>query len=179
MERKSNPLATAIILMIIFWSVVYTQCSAQNRITASVLHDVKLGLGLDSKHNNGKSVIDIIGNINLEGKQFEWYYFSTQLQYEYANLQQTNMHRYTVNFLWNFNQLVIPKTTFSLGFGGSMIHREGQSYLSYGLVNDIKHPLNKNIALVAKNEVYRRGDLYTPKFGYNFSVGINFLLHQK
>ena len=41
-----------------------SKCMGQNGISGTVLHDVKLGLGSDKEHNNGKSIMDLIVNVS-------------------------------------------------------------------------------------------------------------------
>ena len=151
--------------------------NAQERISLTALHDLKLGFGLDDEHNNGKSVLDVIIAVDLEGKQFEWYYFSMQPFYEYANLQETNYHRYGVNAKWNFNKLIVDKLVVSPGFGIGMINRKGnEGNGSYQFLVDLSYPIIKDLHFIVRNEYVRRSDLLTPKLGYNVSVGVKFKL---
>lgn len=151
-------------------------CSdAQDRISISTLHDIKLGLGLDKKHNNGKSVLNGIIAVNLEGKQKEWYYFSVQPFYEYANLQESNYHRYGVNAQWNFNRLIIDNLTVSPAFGFGMINRKGnEGNGSYQFLVDLSYPILKDLEIISRNEWVYRSDLKTPKTGYNLSIGLKY-----
>lgn len=165
-----------IIIIILFFGGMCLM-NAQERIGFTALHDVKLGLGMDKQHNNSKSVLNVILAVDLEGKQFEWYYLSIQPFYEYANLQESNYHRYGVNAKWNFNRLVIDKLTVSPGLGIGMIFREGNGGSgSYQFLIDLSYPITKDLSFIGRNEWVRRTDLLTPKLGYNVSVGLNYKL---
>lgn len=148
--------------------------NAQDRISITALHDVKLGLGLDTKHNNGKSVLNGIIAVNLEGKQFEYYYFSLQPFYEYANLQDSNFHRYGINTQWHFNRLIIDNLTVSPAIGFAFISREGFGYGSYQFLVDLSYPILKDLEVVSRSEFVRRSDLLTPKTVYNLSIGLKY-----
>lgn len=148
---------------------------AQNGLSFSALHDVKLGLGLDKQHNDGKPTADIILLMNFEGKQFEYYYFNMQTYFEHASLKSGYFRRYGVNALWNFNTLILPK--LKLGFGGGMgvIHRQNTGgLLSYSGIIEVSYPISKHLFIMQRNEFVRRPDLETPKTGYNLSIGINY-----
>lgn len=164
-----------LIIALMFIMVFAYKCHAQEGISISVLHDVKLGLGLDKEHNNGKSVMDLIVNVNLEGKQFEYHYFALQLQYERANLQDGYFNRYGVNAMWNLHSLIIPKLKLGFGAGLHMIERPDTGGLgSYSGTIELSYPIVKDLYIIAKNEWLRRPDLITPKLGYNLSAGLNY-----
>jgi hypothetical protein len=149
--------------------------NAQERLSFSVLQDVKLGLGLDKKHLNDKPTLDLIANFTMEGKQFEWYYFSIQMQYEHAFLYSGYFSRYSINGIWNFNRLFIDKLEIGAGIGLGMINRhQNEGNGSYSGTIEISYPITKRLFIVNKNEWVRRTDLQTPKLGYNSSLGIKF-----
>lgn len=148
---------------------------AQNGISASILQDTKLGFGLDKKHLNDKPTLDLIANVNFEGKQKEYYYFAMQLQYERAELHSGYFSRYGVNALWNFNKLVVDNLTIGLGGGLHMIERHNTGGLgSYSGLVEVSYPIAKKLRVIAKNELLRRPDLEVPKLGYNLSLGVNY-----
>lgn len=166
-------------ILFMFLMVFISKCHSQGykhypSVSLSVLQDVKLGAGLDSKHNYNKSVLDLIVNVNLEGKQLEYYYFAVQLQFETANLRDSNLYRYGVNLMWNFNELVIDRATIGVGVGGHMINRDGMSSLSYGALSDISYRIDDNFWIITKHEFYRRTDLMTPHTGYNLALGVKY-----
>lgn len=165
----------AIILLI--GSICLNELLAQERVSIIALHDVKLGLGLDKDHNNGKSVLNGIMGMNLEGKQKEYYYFSMHPFYEYANLQETNYHRYGVNAQWNFNRLIVDNLTVSPAFGLGMINRKGnEGNGSYQFLIDLSYLILKDLEIISRSEYVYRSDLETSKLGYNLSIGLKYKL---
>lgn len=168
-------------ILLSFWLLVTIagsqKLTAQDKITISLLQDAKLGLGLDKKHKNTSPTLDILINVNLEGMQFEHYYFCMQMQYEYANLYDGYYSRYGVNAIWFFNQLIIPKLKIGAGAGLHMINRhKNEGNGSYSFTFEFHYPIVKNLFIVNKNEFVRRSDLFTPKLGYNLSIGLNYSL---
>tara|TARA_R110002049_G_scaffold4063_2_gene29296 strand:- start:7195 stop:7728 length:534 start_codon:yes stop_codon:yes gene_type:complete len=160
--------------LILFMLSVY-KCNAQDGISFSVLQDVKLGLGMDKKHMNPNPTLDIIVNMNWEGKQYDYYYFTVQTQYERANLHDGYFSRYSVHGIWNLNTLILPKLKLGFGVGIGMIHRPNTGGLgSYSGTLDVSYPIAKKLSVIAKNEWVRRPDLITPKLGYNLALGLNY-----
>lgn len=162
--------ATTFIIFMLLSSVIL----AQDGISFFATHDIKLGLGMDKTHKNDEPTLDLIIGFNLEGKQFEYYYFAVQTEYERANLYDGYFSRYSINLMWNFNKLVVPKLTVGLGAGIGIIGRhESGSTGTYLIVVDVSYPITKNLATIIKNEYIRRSDLLTPRLGYNLSIGLN------
>lgn len=177
MKNKSNAVATAIILimLMLLFAIACNKLYSQDGISASILQDAKLGLGMDKLHKNDTPTLDLIINVNLDGKQFEWYYFSIQMLYERANLYDGYFSRYGVNTLWNFNQLIVRKLKIGAGIGLHMIERHNTGGLgSYSATIDVSYPITKNLSIISKNEWLRRPDLITPKLCYNLSFGLNY-----
>ncbi|WP_242205368.1 hypothetical protein [Aestuariivivens insulae] len=159
-------------------------CLAQSHISFSVFHDAKLLITGDDKGNDALTT-DLIFNMDWEGKPFETYYFSIKTQFEYANLKGGKLYRYSVNGMWNFNRLIIPKLVAGIGLGVGVIHRSGyvntDGLLSYSLTNELSYPIFKSVAISCKYEVVKRTDLkeiYGEKLPYrpNFSIGIKISL---
>lgn len=162
-------------LVLLFMFLMVLCSNAQDGISVSVLQDFKLGLGLDKEHNGGKSVMDLIVKVNMEGKQFEYYYFAMQVQYERANLQSGYFSRYGVNAIWNLNSLLVPKLKLGFGIGLHMIERPNTGGMgSYSGTLELSYPITKKLALIVNNEWLRRPDLVTPKTGYNLSGGLTY-----
>ena len=160
-----------IIITVLFTSSVF----AQQGISFALLHDVKLGLGLDKEHKNDKYTTDLIFNMNWETRQYEYYYFTLQSQYEHANLYSGYLRRYSVHGIWNFNKLIVPKLNIGIGIGVGALHRENYGgMLNYSGTMDISYPMFKNVAIIAKNEWVKRPELPNKKIGYNLSFGIKY-----
>lgn len=151
--------------------------NTQETISFALLHDVKLGLGLDKEHGNDKPTTDLIFNMNWEGKQYDYYYFAIQTQYEHANLYSGYLRRYSVHGMWNFNKLVIPKLKIGAGVGVGSLHREGfGGFANYSGTIDISYLIYKKISIITKNEWMKRPDLPNKKIGYNLSLGVKYNL---
>lgn len=161
--------------ILIIIAIFTLNIQAQNTISFSVLQDIKLGLGMDEEHGNIGFTPDVILNVNLEGKQFEWYYFSMQVQYEHAELSSGYFKRYSVHGIWNLNQLIIPKMEVGLGVGLGMINRkEAEGIGSYSGTIDISYPITKKLHVILKNEYVRRPLI--DAFRYNLSAGLKYKL---
>ena len=161
--------------LLILISLISIHLHAQNGISFSVLHDGKLGLGLDKKHLNDRPTLDLIINMNWEGKQFQHYYFAIQTQFETANLYDGYFKRYSVHGIWNFNKLILDKLNIGMGVGIGVIHRERTDGLgNYSGTIEISYPIFRDLSIINKNEWVRRPDLATPKLGYNFSIGLKY-----
>lgn len=161
--------------LLIILTLISFNLNAQDGISFSVLQDAKLGLGMDKKHLNTNPTLDLIVNMNWEGKQFEYYYFAIQTQFETANLHDGNFKRYSVHGIWNLNTLIVPKIKLGFGIGLGIIHRPLSGGLgSYSGTLDISYPIAKNWNVIAKNEWVRRPDLATPKLGYNLAFGLTY-----
>lgn len=145
--------------------------NAQDGISVGVFHDIKLGLGMDEEHGNDKPTLDLLLNVSLEGKQFQYYYFSVVPFFEIAQLEGGDFKRYGVSLMWNFNELILDGLEIGIGTGFGVIHRP-ESYASYSFTADLSYTITKGISLALKNEWVRRSELKTPKLGYNLMFGI-------
>lgn len=161
-----------IVLILLFISLI---SYSQDGISFSVLQDVKLGLGLDKAHKNTSPTLDIIANLNLEGKQYDYYYFAIQLQYEHANLHDGRFTRYSVHGIWTLEPKLINKLKMGFGLGLGIINREDDyGRGSYSGTIELSYPITKNLFIVQKNEWVRRSELPTPKLVYNNSLGLKY-----
>ncbi len=159
--------------LLILLSLISINLHSQESISFSLLQDVKLGLGMDSEHGNTGFTPDVIINMNWEGKQFEYYYFSIQSFYEHAELSSGYFKRYGVNGIWNLNRLIVDKLEIGIGVGLGMINRPNAAGLgSYSGAIDISYPIYKNLSVIVKNEYVRRPLL--DAFRYNLSAGLKY-----
>ena len=134
-------------------------CFSQQKLSLSVYQDTKLLITGDNKGNDPLTP-DLIFNMDWEGKQQTWYYFSIKTQYEFANLVGGKFYRYTVNGICNFNKLIVPKMEFGIGLGFGALHRPNTDGLgTYSLTTELNYPLTKNIKASVKYEIVRRSDL--------------------
>lgn len=144
---------------------------AQEQVSFGIYQDLKLATSKDN-HGNTPFTTDLIFNVNLEGNQFEYYYFTVQAQYEHANLNTGYLRRYNINALWNFNKLIIDDLNAGIGVGIGMLHRNSIGTPTYSIINDISYPINNWLELALKNEFVKRSDLPNKKLGYNLSFGV-------
>jgi hypothetical protein len=163
-------------ILILLISLTILNTYSQETISFSMLQDAKLLITGDDK-GNPPGTTDLIFNMNWEGKQFEYYYFSIQTQFEYANLQ-SKFYRYSVHGIWTLNRLFIPKLEASIGLGFGVIHRDididGMG--TYSATGELAYPITKKIMVLAKYEIVRRSDLialYNSKpFVPNLAIGV-------
>ena len=126
---------------------------------------------MKDNHGNTPFTPDLIITSNWEGKQFQYYYFSLQPFYQYANLQSETFQRYGFNLNWNFNKLIIDKTTLTIGTGLAVIHRPYPT-ISYQFNTELSYKLLEWLDVSLRNELIKRTDLPNNKLGYNLSFGI-------
>jgi hypothetical protein len=167
MKTIKNILAIIAMFLMVFTS------TAQDQISFSVLQDAKFLISGDDIGNKAGTV-DLIFNMNWEGKQFEYYYFSIQTQYETANLNGGSFKRYSAHGVWTLNALLLPELEIGFGAGIGMIHRETASTYSYSGTIDLSYPITKKIFFTLKNEWVRRSDLNTPELRYNLAAGLKY-----
>lgn len=161
--------------IILLISLITLSTQAQDGLSVSILQDFKLGVGADKKHGNDKPTMDLIINVNWEGKQKEFHFFALQLQYERANLHDGYLSRYSVNAIWNLNALILPKLQIGFGIGLGMIERpDNPGNGSYSGLIELSYPISRNLSVITKNEWVRRSELKTPKTGYNLSGGLKY-----
>ncbi|WP_341217072.1 hypothetical protein [uncultured Wocania sp.] len=159
-----------IILSMFFMTFLAT---AQDQISFSILQDAKLLVSGD-KLGNEPLTTDLIFNMNWEGKQYDYYYFSIQTQYEHANLNGGYFRRYSVHGIWTLNSLLLPKLEIGFGAGIGMIHRNSEGMGSYSGTIDLSYPITKKLYATVKNEWVRRSDLNTPQLRYNLAIGLKY-----
>ena len=163
------------ILLILFPILIYSQSSLEIGIT----QDARLLLLGDDKGNDAGTLNTVI-NFNMQGKQFEYYYFAISPQFEFANLKD-NYYRYSVNGIWTFNRLIIRNFEAGIGIGAGIIHRDNlniRGQLSYSLTGELSYVLNDNLKLTTKYELVKRSDLevlYNDKgLKPNFYIGLKY-----
>lgn len=160
-------------LIILVTTLITINLQAQDQISFSVLQDAKLLVNGDNR-GNSPGATDLIFNMNWEGKQFDYYYFSIQTQYEHANLRGGYFRRYSVHGIWTLNSLLLPKLEIGFGAGLGMIHRNSQGMGSYSGTIDLSYPITKKLYASLKNEWVRRSDLNTPQLRYNLAIGLKY-----
>lgn len=159
---------------------IYAQ--SQDKITLSVFQDAKLLVSGDN-HGNSAGTKDLIFNMDWEGYQFEYYFFTVRTQFETANLSSASFSRYSVHVGWTFNKLIIPKLEAGIFAGVGIIHRgeplkvDGAG--TYSLTGELSYPISNFISVSAKYEIVRRSDLVwlyntDQPFKPNFSIGVKF-----
>ena len=144
--------------------------NAQEKISIGIYNDVKLGLGLDKEHLNPNPTLDLIINVNLEGKQLNGYYFSLQPFYEQANLHSGYFKRYGFNTTWTFNSYYRFETSITTGLG--MILRHGIQLPSYQIGSEVSYELFSRFKIALKYEFIRRGDIQA--FRHNVYGGFKY-----
>lgn len=160
-------------LFLLLFTFLTLSLYSQEHIRVGLFQDGKL-LVSDDVHNNSAPTIDLTLSFDLQGKQFEWYYFSVRPQIEYANLWSGELYRYSVIPMWNVNKLNINKLEIGVGVGYGIIHKNGGASSSYSFVGELTYPFADDWRFGIRNEWVRRSELQTPVLRYNLSFGITY-----
>jgi len=143
---------------------------SQSQVTVGVYIDPKLTLFGDGKHYD--ATLDFKVELELQGKQFDWYYFSIKAQYEHADLKP----QYTAWLVapgWTFNQLVIPNTSIGIFPAIGFINRYGEGFFTYGATGEISYIAIRNkLSISLQCQAIDRPDV--PKFGISNYIGIKY-----
>lgn len=136
-------------------------------LAATATAQVGLGLYQDAKllvsgdGTNPAPAVDLIIELNLDGKQYKTHYFTMKACFEYAKLD-SNFARYSVHAGWVFNKWY-QNFEYGIFIGAGLLHR-GKDYRLGGLptasvMGEINYLLNPKLKLAVKYEVLYRTDL--------------------
>lgn len=175
-QNNSNAVSTAIILLIIVMVCLFSfnKCNAQDKLTLGITQDVRLALAMDSEHGNPNPTPNMIINWDWETAQFDSFYPSIKLQYEFANLGGGKLSRYSMHGGLTWNDVKTPKILFipaydwpgleiGLFAGTGFLSRPGIDYVASGVIwsvlGELSYKIAPGVRLVAKYEVLNRPDL--------------------
>jgi len=152
------------LILILFPLLIFSQ----SNVSLGVYIDPKLTLFGDGKHYD--ATLDFKVEIELQGKQFEYYYFSIKAQYENAQLRP-QFTSWLIAPGWNFNQLIVPNTSIGIFPTVGFINRFGEGFFTYGATGEISYKIGR-ISLSLQCQAIDRPDV--PKFGLSNYLGIKY-----
>jgi len=151
---------------------------SQENIMLEGLFDPRLMILGDGK-SYGAGTADFKIGVELQGKQFEWYYFAMKAQYEYADLKPRYIS-YLISAGWTFNQFLPENLNTGIFLTTGFIHRFGTSFFTYGATGEISYKLTDRLKLTIQYQAIKRGDLkymwQENKVGISNYLGIKYKL---
>jgi len=151
------------IILILFPLLMFSQ----SNVSLGVYIDPKLTLFGDGKHYD--ATLDFKVELEMQGKQIGYGFFSIKAQYENAQLRP-QFTSWLIAPGWTFNQLVIPVSIGifpTIGF----INRYGEGFFTYGATGEISYKIGK-ISLSLQCQSIDRPDV--PKFGISNYLGFKY-----
>src|SRR5690606_31889043 len=97
---------TKIIIAVGLFILNTVLCLGQERLSVSVLQDVRLGIVGDKEHNYDAFTLDILVRLKMQGNQQKYGYLTIYPEFEYADLKQSYI-RYSANVGYTFNKLIV------------------------------------------------------------------------
>ena len=138
--------------------VVTSIAFAQEKVSVSILQDVKLATLGDKDRNYSPFTTDILIRVNMQGKQQEHGYMIVFPEYEYADIAY-GYNRYSANVGYTFNKLFLEDLELSASIGYGFITRKKKSNASYGFNGIASYKLTKNTKILLNLQYVNRTDL--------------------
>lgn len=165
--------------LLIILALITSQAYSQSNVTIGVYQDPKLAFQIDD-YGNTPFTLDMKISVELNGKQFNQYYFSIRPEFEYAELYGGKYVSWLVNGGWVFNQLFIDDLSIGGYLTGGLIHRWGAGYATYGTTGDISY--GKRLKVSILGQILRSTDLIdkwgkNKTFRYSVYVGLKYNLN--
>jgi len=149
---------TKIIIAILLFTLNTVLCIGQERVSLSILQDVKLATIGDKERNYDAFTLDMLVRLKMQGNQQKYGYLTIYPEFEYADLKQSYI-RYSANVGYTFNKLIVNNFDVALIGGIGMINREGESSSSLSLTGEIGYSLNDWLKLVIDAQLVQRSDI--------------------
>src|SRR5690606_2325888 len=149
---------TKIMIAIVLFTLNTVLCFGQERVSLSILQDVKLATIGDKEHNYDAFTLDMLVRLKMQGNQQKYGYLIVYPEFEYADLKQDYM-RYSANVGYTFNKLIVKNFDASLVGGFGFINREGEGSSSFSLTGEIGYSLNDWLKLVIDAQLVQRSDI--------------------
>lgn len=149
---------------------------AQERLAFSVLQDARLAV-LGDERGNDAFTTDMVFRLHMDGYDNRRGYFSTILEYEYAELSGAYFKR--LSFAVQQNKYVKDFTlSASLNYGILIRSTKDYSYnvITGGLNLDATYNLSDRVGIVLSNQLMHRKDLEVAIVRYSFMAGLKFKL---
>lgn len=114
-----------------------TTINAQERVSISFYQDAKFLTQGDKERGYEAGTLNIVLRLNMQGNQEKYGYMIASPEFEYADIDGV-YKRYSVNFGYVFNELVIPRVEIGATVGYGFIQRwyiSPTSFSASGLLN--------------------------------------------
>ena len=146
-----------IIAMTLFIYNVYSQ----EKVSFSLLQDVKLATIGDTKRGYKAFTINLLARIKMQGNQQKLGYMIIYPEYEYAELQST-YHRYSANVGYSFNN-IINNLEFETAVSYGFINHNGTTR-SVGAWFGTNYIISKALKINAGYQIVERTDINKIRF---------------
>ena len=150
-------------IAIVLFTLNTVLCFGQERLSLSILQDVKLATIGDKEHNYDAFTLDIIARVKMQGNQQKYGYLIVYPEFEYADLKQSYL-RYSANVGYTLNKLFLDDFDASLVGGFGFINREGEGSSSFSLTGEIGYKLSNRFKIVMDGQMVQRSDIQKNKF---------------
>jgi len=141
---------------------------SQSNVSLGVYIDPKLTFFGDGKHYD--ATLDFKIELEMQGKQIGYGYFSIKAQYENAQLRP-QFTSWLIAPGWTFNELVVKNTSIGIFPTVGFINRFGEGFFTYGATGEISYKIGR-ISLSLQCQAIDRPDV--PKFGLSNYLGIKY-----
>ena len=146
---------------------VFINGHAQEKLSFSLLQDVKLATIGDTKRGYKAFTINLLARIKMQGNQQKLGYMIIYPEYEYAELQST-YHRYSANVGYSFNN-IINNLEFETAVSYGFINHNGTTR-SVGAWFGTNYIISKALKINAGYQIVERTDI--DKIRYSGFVGL-------
>ncbi len=150
---------------------IFINGNAQEKLSFSLLQDVKLATIGDTKRGYKAFTTNLLARIKMQGKQQKLGYMIVYPEFEYADLKST-YYRYSANLGYVFNNLINNielESSFSYGF----INHNGTTR-SVGAWFGTNYIISKALKINAGYQIVDRSDI--DKIRYSGFVGLEILI---
>lgn len=144
--------------------------NSQEKVSISVMQDLKLATIGDKEHNYNAFTTDVILRFKMQGKQQKYGYLTIFPQFEYAELRPRYI-RYSANVGYTLNQFKYIELMPYVGYG--ITDRKG-SYKTISLGGEISYPIGR-FKILANGEYLKRKELN--KWVFSGYIGLEFVLN--
>ena len=163
-------------IVLFIFIITMAKCLGQNNISIGIFQDAKLATIGDDIGNNAFT-LDAKISIALQGQQFKNYFFSVNIEYEYAKIKGGDYSSVLITPNWTFNK-IINKLEFSGGPLVGILYRWNESYGTYGTSFKFSYKITSRLKISILGQSIYRADLRwrwnTKGLSYNGYFGIEY-----
>lgn len=159
-------------LLFIVLVSVFINGNSQEKLSFSLLQDVKLATIGDIKRGYKAFTVDILARIKMQGNQQRLGYMIIYPEYEYAELKST-YQRYSANIGYAFNN-IISNLEFESAISYGFINHDGTTR-SIGAWFGTNYIISKALKINVGYQIVERTDI--DKIKYSGFVGLEIKLN--